>query len=977
MAVIFNNGKAKTKCLTTATVISVIATLALAIPVAANEVISDFYREPGVYPNRDYVNQHINEHIDPFTGSLQLHAVDVHIPGDGGLSLDVVRSYNSATVDYDNPFLYHSPAGLGWTIHFGRVLRAKDNFICSNLKADTVIDNPTLELPSGGKQLLYFTQGSGAPMALTTQRWKADCASNGAGLIVTSPTGIRYEMTHVVVENVSPNPIYSWYTKKISDRNGNSITVNYLNSTTSEISTVTASDGRKLTFTYNNSGSTNHRIATITGATGQNWKYNYTAIPNVASQYFLTEVVRPDSRSWKYSYNANLGNTPGSFLLKDFTYPQGGKVSYTYAHVFFDSASNPYSLSTVVKTKATSDGGNWSFTYKPGNFNVYDETEVITPSGKVVYKHIGPHHGGSGSVWKVGLLVEKQIGTVQTETYTWDKQVISPENYLRPGAFVTKVDLESYAPILTQKKIVRDGVTYNTTFSEFDAYGNPGKTVESGPNGGSKTTNTTYYINTSKWIVNQVSDETTVGAGTVDREWTANGNLASISVDGVKTSYTYTANGNVETVTRPRALKSTFSDHKRGVPQSESHPEGISISRVVNDAGNVTSETNGEGYTTTYAYDGLNRITGITYPANSAVSITYATTTTTATRGSLTEVTNLDTFGRPTKVTTAGVATSFSYDALGRKTFESNPGSTQGRNFAYDELDRITKITNADGSSRNYTHSGSNLTFKDERTNATVFKYRSYGNPDEKHLIAVTAPEASASFTLERNGRNLVTSIKQDGWTRTYGYDTRYYLTSEVHPETGTTTYGRDDAGNLTSRKVGTSGTTTYSYDNLNRLKTITYPNGTPSVTKTYSKTDKLLSVSSSAATRTYSYDSNDNLTTENLNVSGNVFEANYQYDNNDNLSSIQYPRSNRTVSYSPDDLGRPTKASPYVTNATYWPSGQLKAIDYANGTNTTYQQNSRLWASSFVTKKASTTYSNQDYKYDLAGNLTSITDTV
>ena len=39
----------------------------------AQEVIPDFYKEPGIQPNRDFVNQSHHENIDPFTGSLQRH----------------------------------------------------------------------------------------------------------------------------------------------------------------------------------------------------------------------------------------------------------------------------------------------------------------------------------------------------------------------------------------------------------------------------------------------------------------------------------------------------------------------------------------------------------------------------------------------------------------------------------------------------------------------------------------------------------------------------------------------------------------------------------------------------------------------------------------------------------------------------------------------------------------------------------------
>lgn len=90
-------------------------------PVWAEEAMPDFYQEPGLYPNRDYLNQSYNEHIDPFTGGLQLHYVDLHWPGNGGFDLKAMRSYNSASVDIARAD--QGQSGVGWTLHFGRVKR--------------------------------------------------------------------------------------------------------------------------------------------------------------------------------------------------------------------------------------------------------------------------------------------------------------------------------------------------------------------------------------------------------------------------------------------------------------------------------------------------------------------------------------------------------------------------------------------------------------------------------------------------------------------------------------------------------------------------------------------------------------------------------------------------------------------------------------------------------------------------------------
>jgi uncharacterized protein RhaS with RHS repeats len=181
----------------------------------------------------------------------------------------------------------------------------------------------------------------------------------------------------------------------------------------------------------------------------------------------------------------------------------------------------------------------------------------------------------------------------------------------------------------------------------------------------------------------------------------------------------------------------------------------------------------------------------------------------------------------------------------------------------------------------------------------------------------------------------------------------------------------------MVSRAVGASGTTTFGYDGQNRLTSASYPGPTPSVTKTYTNTNRLATVTSSVATRAYGYDSNDNLTSESLTVDGLGFGLTYGYNGNDQLSSLTYPVSGRVVAYAPDALGRPTQVSGFVGGVGYWASGQISQINYANGTTSNYGQNSRLWPSYFQTTGAARTHLSSTYGYDGLGNLTSITDGV
>ena len=340
----------------------------LVLDASAQEVIPDFYREPGLYPTRSYVNQNFNEHIDPFTGALQHHYVDVFLPGNGGFDLKVVRSYNSASIDPINPSAYESQAGLGWTIHFGRVLKTRETTICSNLNSLSVADNPVLELPDGSRQLLAFT-GQSSPLMLTTQRWRADCILSGSGgLAVYSPDGTRYDMTQRVNVGTALNPVYAWYTTQITDRNGNTATISYAVASP-EITNVSTSDGRSISFAYFDSGLLSRRIASITASGGQTFTYGYEAVPNVSSKYFLKTVTRPGGTTWQYFYNGALGGSslpggvtplpgptplltgggaepladqPGSYVMYRVKYPEGGTIDYSYGWAYFDAQARTY-----------------------------------------------------------------------------------------------------------------------------------------------------------------------------------------------------------------------------------------------------------------------------------------------------------------------------------------------------------------------------------------------------------------------------------------------------------------------------------------------------------------------------------------------------------------------------------------------------------------------------------------------------------
>lgn len=90
-----------------------------------------------------------------------------------------------------------------------------------------------------------------------------------------------------------------------------------------------------------------------------------------------------------------------------------------------------------------------------------------------------------------GTLLSKTVDQ-QTETYTWTPQQIATENLMRLGAFAPKADSATNVPLLSQKKITRNGATYTTDYS-YDGYGNPTTIKEVAFNGGSRTNDSKLF----------------------------------------------------------------------------------------------------------------------------------------------------------------------------------------------------------------------------------------------------------------------------------------------------------------------------------------------------------------------------------------------------------------------------------------------------------------------------------------------------
>lgn len=994
--------------------------LAQALADGTADPIPSFYQEPGVSRTREYTDQHAYERIDPFTGKLQIHIVDLFIPGNGGMDLKVQRSYSSLNYTGTEASPEASPVGIGWTMHFGRVLRNATAGLCDLNQSES--KNPVLELPDGSRQVFY--PALDGQSFVSRDFWKAECniATNDPGLIVHSPDGTRYDMLFAGVSYGSYNP---WYTSRITDRNGNWMSFTYSMVATggAAVTSVNTSDGRNITFNYT-SVSGQSALSSVEGA-GVTWNYVLTPTP-VLGLNILTSVTRPDGTNWQYEYSNDVAQ-PGTYSISRVTYPTKGTIDYTYGTVNFAGAlwasstvvtkkvANPWANGAQTTQPTPPDGGwTWTYTYTPAteampvtfgsdgtpyfDFQVppapavaarVDRTTIVGPEDSKTYYHFGYTSAVQGDVFLIGTL----LGTsspVQNEAYSYRPILLSTQANKRPYDVIS--DEKTRAPLISAHSIGRSQETFQTFYSAFDSFGNPGVIEETGSD--TRSTSVTYYTDPAKWILRVKASETvsdSTGSLATSRTFDGNANMLTETRAGVTTTYTYTPAGDIASRQDAKGNVTSYSSYKRGIAMTENQPEGVNVTRVIHDLGDVTSQTDGENATTGFIFDGLHRVTGITHPVGNPVTVTWGTFTRTVQRGNLQEQITYDGFGLPWSVkhtsqsSGESITRNYHYDSLGRRIFASYPNSAIGTGSTFDMLGRPTYVFNGYSpsggtmsSTRTFGHSAYQTGMTNERNATTFWRYRAYGSPESRGLLAINDPLTGIeATTITRNVADQMTAVTQDGITRTYSYDSRYFLTAFNDPETGTTTLGRDTVGNMTSRQVGSSGQTIFGYDGRNRVTTVTYPSGTPSVTKTYFKDDKLKSVDNGIAQRTYTYDANKNMLSETLAVSvpgqsTKSFPVQYTYNASDALASVAYG-SGLSVGYSPDVFGRATQAGSWVTGVTYHPTGQPASYTYGNGIQTTVALTSRNWPGSLVAKNG--TLFNATYGYDEAGNLTSVND--
>jgi YD repeat-containing protein len=485
-------------------------------------------------------------------------------------------------------------------------------------------------------------------------------------------------------------------------------------------------------------------------------------------------------------------------------------------------------------------------------------------------------------------------------------------------------------------------------------------------------------------------------SGYVSREEYFGGDLQTVSTSSLCT------------LTPPAHNQYSFQiDHtyEYGVPKT-SQSSGMSWYSLNNSSinlntGLVLESKDAAGAATAYDYDARGRLTSVTPPGVSSTIYTYVPVSSTdpaprveARTGSITDNNRVeqkwefDPFGRISiekRLMPSGswAVRKTTYNTLGLRSsvseWENETNATYGSKTSYSNYDpfgRVGTITAPDGKSTTFSYTGDRL------------RTRAYEVAKEGADAQVTVQEETdrngrlVEVTEDTTGTALKTDYTYDEgnrlakvkvWNgtndqpRTFDYDLRGLLTSEIHPESGTTAYQYDARGNVISKTTPVT-TLTYAYDGAGRVTDVKH-GATPLKHFAYDRENAGTDLSKGKLDTATRYNDTDlglfvvketffyalsggRLSSKDTEVTSpssavRKFSDEYTYTPNGDLETIKYPRCasgdcssliapSRTITNtyrygSVTDVAPYTQAFQNSNGITYYPNGVIDTIEHRN----------------------------------------------
>lgn len=855
-----------------------------------------------------------------YSGEFFYTHVDIELPG--RLPIKIRRHY-SAFGTYNGAF------GYGWIHNYDtRLYRSSDGnlllrrgcynravftFVGGNQYASPADEFETITENEDGTYTLYTREGLLYQYDINGSLASIDDA-NGNQLVFTyNPAGKLPIIGISPYSNLS-TPIvigYAYRLTRIEQYSGGVAT------------------GRYLTFDYNDNG----RIVQIADSFGRSVFYIYHESQNGDLVSFL------DAEGIPYEYNYNQKHLMTSFVGQGCSDCSVHHNTYDSKNRLIRQTHGNYRIEfnyqiPLEKTKVT--------TY------VYDDATRQLLRTYIEYSEFDSNRNLIKSTRQMGQELDSEPGATEAddivESHVYNAQSLMTQK-TDPNGNVTNYTYDSNGNLLTESVTLASGEaitkTYTYDFTINYQQKKTSETISSTHDPQSYRTEYVYYPGTGNLHQERrILDESTAYI----------------------TSYTYTANGDIDTITYPNGNQVSYQYNDFGQVTREFAPANPShqTTYAYDNWGNRTSITDANTNTTEFTYDSLNRLTSITNPLGEQIIYTW-------TDANLTQIEQGKTD------THSGHITRIIYDDLNRKTDvirETSEGALTIAQYTYDSEGNILSVTDTNGNASSYTYDliGRLSSVTDPLGNTTTYTYDKNSN-----LTSITDAELNIN-TYQYDGLNRLTTVIQpqvDGENPTtrYTYNAIGNVTSIADAESHTTTntYDRlgrlvrieDPLGHITQYfyngndnldyKIDANGDTIdYDYNDYNELKVITYPDHTVR----------------------FSYDNTGNLTSYN----DGIISTSYTYDalNRKEDVTVTYPFGDRAISYTYDRFGnRSTSAYPDIGEIRYFYDDMDRLTNIFQQTqqvvNYQYDDTSR------ITTKTLANRATTSYTYDDANRLLSV----
>ena len=686
-----------------------------------------------------------------------------------------------------------------------------------------------------------------APLANIKAFRQQTTVQTGGGATVAQST-YSYDQT-----TPTPAPSGTPQLTSVSSSRGNLTSIQRCTNTSSCSSSYV-----QTTMTYDTAG----QLQTITDPLQNKATLGY------GDNFFVDSGSAPSNPPATYS-----SSVPTDAYVTSFSLPVGGSLSYGYYYYSGQLAvsSDPNgnsgynhfqdSLSRLTSTFGPLIGGNrpWALNVYASSDKQVDSYTGITDTAPSVScsscRHDQTVLDGLGRNIHSYLVSDPEGETIVDTAYDADSRVQTVSHPFRSTSDATYgLETPTYDALGRVIKLTHPDGTYVQTFYG-SAIGTSGLTTQS-------CSTSTYGVGYPVLVIDESGRKRQTWADALGRtiegdEPDSSGNLTSYTcysydtlgnllqiIHGSQTrSYVYDPLSRVTSVTIPERANSSGSP----CPVTYTYDNNSNIKTRVAPAPNQTSCT--AQVTTTYSYDGLNRLTKISYSDGTTPTVQYgydgaALSGCTTTPPSLTDP---NPKGRRTSMCDGSGATSWAHDATGRiitekRIINSIPNAvTQTISYAYNLDSTIGTVTYPSGKTVTYTTSNAErLTSAKDTSSSTQFAVVAsyaptgalqgmitgqvsggFGGVTESHTynnsLEYTSTQATSSvntalnlslnYNLSGGDNGTVTSITNNidnGRTQTLGYDPLNRISSMSSQATSGVdcwgqTFAPDSLGNLDS----------------------------------------------------------------------------------------------------------------------------------------------------------------------------------